>query len=382
MATCLEYAEERTQSCAQYADQGYNACSQYQDQGYNSCADWDSNCCTWWPCSWGCKLITWVCVGWYWVSNVVCVAWHWVANVVCVLWTMVTTLVCVVWDVVVTVVSAVLTVVEAVAGWMLSALAFLLELIFAIPYVGRVLQWLWNVVVLNLVWLIPNLIDAGLYLIGIRPQKKLRICTIILRDERGNPVAQVADVVDMINDAIDVFREECNVQIVNSAPLQFSSGLSFDAVRADASWVQIAPGRSAADRLDSSCDEVAFGEDLTNVGSAHQFDGATKCFFGNWRSVVGLGTPVTVLVVRSITRPRVFSGCCIWVSNYLTLSGAFIPSGRPNFTLAHELGHACNLWHLVDPPNLMDVTSTGPAGSLLRFWQEVLVRASRHVSYL
>lgn len=382
MANCLQYAEQRTQSCAQYADQGYNACTQYRDDGYSSCAAWDARCCTWWPCSWLCKLVTWVCLGWYWVSNLVCVAWHWVANVVCVLWTIVTTLVCAVWEIVVTVVSTVLTILEAVFGWVLSLLALVAELIFAIPYVGRFLQWLWNVVVLNLVWLVVNLVDAALYLVGVRPQKKLRICTIILRDEAGNPVAAVADVVDMINDAIAVFLRECNVQILNSAPLQFSSGLSFESIRADASWIQIDGRPASAALLDTACDEPAFGDDLSNVGPEYQVKSATSCFFGNWRNLVGLGTPVTVLVVRSIARPTLFSGCCLWVSNYLTLSAGFIPSGRPNVTLAHELGHACNLFHLTDPTNLMDTTSPGPSGSMLRFWQELLIRASRHVSYV
>jgi hypothetical protein len=379
MPNCLEYAEQRTQSCAQYADQGYNACTQYRDDGYNSCSSWDSNCCTWWPCSWGCKLVTWFCVAWFWVSNLVCVAWHWVSNVVCVLWTMVTTLVCVLWDVVVTVVSAILVVVEAVLGWVLSLIAMVVELIFAIPYVGRFLQWLWNVVVLNLVWLVANLIDAGLYLIGVRPQKKLRICTVILRDERGNPVATVPAVVDLINEAIDIMLRECNVQIVNSAPLQFSSGLSFTPVRADASWVQIDGRPSATALLDSACDQPAFEEDLSDIGSRYQLEGLTNCFFGNWRNVVGLGTPMTVLIVRTITTPtRGFGGCCIWVSNYLTIAASSVGTNR---TLAHELGHACNLWHLTDPPNLMDVTSPGPGDSILRLWQELLVRASRHVSY-
>lgn len=53
-----------------------SACSEYEDQGYNSCAKWDQNCCDWWPCSWGCKLITWLCVVWYWVSHWVCKAWY------------------------------------------------------------------------------------------------------------------------------------------------------------------------------------------------------------------------------------------------------------------------------------------------------------------
>jgi hypothetical protein len=361
MATCLEYGHQRTESCEQYSD-----------QGYSSCSDWDAQCCTWWPCSWFCEAVTWLCVAWVWVSHVVCV-----------LWVQLTTLVCVLWDIVVTIVSAIFVVLEAAFGWILSVFTLLIELIFAIPIVGRILQWLWNAVVLNLAWLVANLIDAGFYIIGVRPQKKLRVCTVILRDEQGRPLAPVADVVTLINDAIDILLSECNVQLINSAPLQFSSGLSTQPRRADASWVQIDSGSSPTAVLDVACDAPAFAEDLRPVGPQYQIKGLLKCFFGSWRNVLGLGTPVTVLIVRSITRPPVvWGGCCIWVSNYLTVSAAFLPGPQPNRILAHELGHACNLWHVTDPPNLMDVTPGGLAGTLLRFWQEVLLRASRHVSYL
>ena len=210
---------------------------------------------------------------------------------------------------------------------MLSFLALIVELIFAIPFVGRVLQWIWNAIVLNLVWLAANLIDAALYLVGVRPQKKLRICTIVLRDERGRPVAAVQDVVDMINDAIDILLRECNVQIVNSAPLNFSSGLS-DPIRADASWVQVHGRPVATPQLDVACDLPAFGEDLRRGRLGVPAQGSHELLLGNWRNVVGLGTPMTVLVVRSITRPVLFSGCCIWVSNYLTISSQFLPPPR------------------------------------------------------
>ena len=95
--TCTQYRDEGYNACSQYRDDGYNACSQYQDQGYNSCSSWQQNCCDWWPCSWGCDLISWLCVAWYWVSNWVCVAWYWVSSWVCVAWYWVSSWVCVAW---------------------------------------------------------------------------------------------------------------------------------------------------------------------------------------------------------------------------------------------------------------------------------------------
>lgn len=94
---CLQYQDQGYQACAQYQDQGYQACAQYQDQGYQACANWAKNCCTWWPCSWGCKLFSWICVAWYWVTNLVCVAWYWVTNLVCVAWYWVSSWVCIAW---------------------------------------------------------------------------------------------------------------------------------------------------------------------------------------------------------------------------------------------------------------------------------------------
>lgn len=94
---CVKYEDQGYNACSKYADQGYNACSKYEDRGYNACNQWDKKCCTWWPCSWACKLITWVCRAWVWVSKWVCVAWYWVSKWVCVAWYWVTKWVCVAW---------------------------------------------------------------------------------------------------------------------------------------------------------------------------------------------------------------------------------------------------------------------------------------------
>jgi hypothetical protein len=69
--------------CTEYRETVKYGCKQYRDDGYNACDRWDRNCCDWWPCSWGCKLITWLCMAWYWVSNLVCVAWGYIASWAC-----------------------------------------------------------------------------------------------------------------------------------------------------------------------------------------------------------------------------------------------------------------------------------------------------------
>ncbi len=164
MPDCLRWGQERHQECTQYRDNGYNSCASYQ-----------RDCCTWWPCSWACEVVSWLCVAWYCVSNVVCVAWTWV-----------TTAVCLVWDVVVLVVAAVVETIESILGWVLSAVAFIVDLIFALPIIGRLLRWIWDVA-LALFWFGMSLVDTVLGLIGVRPEKKLRLCVVMLNDRARQP---------------------------------------------------------------------------------------------------------------------------------------------------------------------------------------------------
>lgn len=114
MPTCLQWSEERTDVCTETAD-----------QGYSECTEWGEACCEWWPCSWGCAIVTAVCFAWTWVENIVCVGWTWVS-----------TTVCIVIDVVSTIVNAIIVTVESMFGWVLSGLAFLVELLLMIPGVG------------------------------------------------------------------------------------------------------------------------------------------------------------------------------------------------------------------------------------------------------
>jgi hypothetical protein len=46
--------------------------------------------------------------------------------------------------------------------------------------------------------------------------------------------------------------------------------------------------------------------------------------------------------------------------------------------MAHEIGHACSLWHVDDETNLMNPDD---ADTQLSRFQVALLRTSRHVSY-
>lgn len=370
MPRCLEWAEERNEECIDW-----------RDDGSSQCDAWGAQCCTWWPCSWACELVTWVCIGWVWVSHFVCVAWN-----------VVTTGACLAWDGVTTLVNALIVVLESTVGWILDAIAFFVELIFAIPFLGRFLKWLWNFITW-VVWTIVSLPDALAGLIGIRPEKKLRICSIILSDGAGNALAPTPYVVDLLQWAVGILRQEANIRLVRLAPFEFDSGFADDEVPT-ASWVQVDGSALVAEVLDIPCNVAGAGADLGNTGTQLDILAARRCFFGAFRRVTGYGAPVTCFVIRSLPSARDPTcgsfGCGLWITDYVTIRNQPCATDGPTTNrrlLAHELGHAGNLWHLGaagNPVNLMGTpwNSNDPPDQVrLEWWQVLLIRGSKHVTY-
>lgn len=377
---CVKSGQAWLKECDEYEDQGSHKCEGYRDEGYYECEEWGSKLeCPDWVPSWACtaakKVTVWFCKGWYWVTHWVCKGWYWAAKWVCVAYVWVAVTVCIIWEAVVTILNVILTTGESLLGWFLNAAAFLVELVFSIPGLGRVLKWIWNVV-LTIVWGLVGLGDAILSVIGIRPEKKLRICVIILRDEKGTPVADRKDVVPYLQTAIDIFKSEANVRVVPSKPWQYDSGFGA-AEEATEDWVYVNPDPSDSRVLDVDCGSAAGGEDLWLTGSDFDFTASKKCFFGNFRRVVGYGGPVVIFVVRSIKGTAI--GCSIGpLSDYVTIQGSDIQGGDTT-TVAHELGHSCNLWDVDDSTNLMYKVT--PGGTKLKWWQVTTLRNSRHVTY-
>lgn len=358
MASCVKWGEQRTQECSDYRDEGSNQCSQWADQG-------SSQCCDWAPCSWFCDAF-------YWVAKWVCLGYYWVANIVCVAWTWVTTAICLAWDVITTVVSVIINTIESVVGWIASAIAFIVNLILSIPFIGRLINWIWNII-LTIVWGIVGLVDTVLGVLGVMPEKKLRVTAIILRDEDGTPVETVAHVVAALQHAIDVYADQANVRIIADQAFQYTSGLG-KKEGAHTDWVQTYPdsGTNTTNVLDVDCNAVAAGDDLRPTGSFFEYVSSLRDFYGNFRRLIGYGAPVTIFVVRSYVDPATTDGCSLGpLVNYVTVMKSDLPIG-------HELGHACNLWHVDDPENLMNPFTKGPK---LTWWQVAILRNSRHVTY-
>ena len=392
MPTCLKWGRERHRECTQTRDEGYNSCTATRDEGYSSCtATRDRgyrDCCDWWPCSWACKAWTWisniVCVAWTWVSNIVCVAWTWVSNVVCVAWTWITTAFCMVWDVITTVVNAILVTLESLLGWVLSALAFIVELLQMIPVFGTFVRWLINgiTLIVNVLISIP---DTLLGILGIRPEKKLRVCTVILSDEKGVPVATRADVVPMLQLAADIYKRDANIRLIPSRPFKYDTGFAATET-VDESWIVVDTAASDTDTLEAECNAV--GEWLLG-GTKFQVKSSTLCFFGNWRNVLGYGAPINCFVIRDV--PGTSVGCSLFITDYVTVDQGAVTGSRR--TIGHEIGHSCMLGHVCVDNDVTNLMSTQDACSprsaaasdrnnpTMHDWQVLLVRTSKHVSY-
>ena len=309
--------------CTEHVTEAYEECTQWADHGYSECAQWGRKCCTWWPCSWACKVVSWICMATVWIANVVCVAWETIKTVYCVAW--------------------------LVFQVVLAAVGLLVEAILSIPIVGRLINELLNVVT-EVVWRIVGWFDAVLGAIGITPLKKLRICIIILGDEHG-PVSDVATLTPAIDEATRIFRDAANVHLIVE----------------DIHVVYDTPAYA----LDVDCNGAALGEDLGLPGSYFQQTSLLQCPLGSISRIVGYGAQITVFCVRSI--PGGTDGCALGpVTGYLTIEG------RNPHCLAHELGHKCGLVHCCSRSNLANGIC---GGTDLSWLQRAWVRNSKYVTY-
>jgi len=192
------------------------------------------------------------------------------------------------------------------------------------------------------------------HMVGVQPYKSLRVRVVILRDESGQPLAEAEEVTPSLDEAQRIFREQAHVRLV---PLEQQVVTVTD------------PAPTAA--LDVHCDDGAWQEDFGTAGEYFRKQGAPA---QGRRRVYG--APVTVFIVRNISNK---GGCSLGpLADYVTLEAGMLNRARHRL-LAHEVAHACGLWHSKVKANLM--FPRGPGATLTR-WQAAILRGSRHVTYL
>ena len=218
---------------------------------------------------------------------------------------------------------------------------------------------------------VAGLPGAILDALGFRPAKRIRVFVKILRDENGVPVAAIDDIAVGLATAQRILVAQANVSL-HPAPLP---GETLAAI------VSILDIPAPTEALDVHCDAAAWREDFGIAGeffSRH----LARNYFGTW---LGVGSPMTVFIVRDVKDK---AGCSLGpLTDYVTVAPIGLPGqstdgneGGPlhSGVIAHEVGHACALWHVGNRSNLMHPSSEGTKLSL---WQKVVLRNSRHVTY-
>ena len=179
------------------------------------------------------------------------------------------------------------------------------------------------------------------------PEKKIRIKIFILTDPDGNPVISSTDIHASIEYAQRVFKKHFNVTV---------------SAHHKEAFAELLPLIPPLKVLHTKGGPAALKEEFKIAGS----------FFGS--NLSGVIYPISIFVVINI---KGASGCSLGpMSDYVTLD----PLGaKQASTLAHELAHACGLWHIDEKANLL--YPYNKRGDEVKWWQKNIFRSSRHVTY-
>ncbi len=197
--------------------------------------------------------------------------------------------------------------------------------------------------------------DAIGLLVGYQPVKKIRIQVVILRDEQGVPLAEPHEVDHCWQAMEEAFMQQARVKVIPMEPRIITLAKP-----------------ASTEALDVHCTDGAWQEDCDIAGNYFRpYTAHTP-----WSKWTGYASPVTVFVVRTVST---IGGCSLGpLTEYVTLKAKMFRVKNPR-VMAHEVGHACFLTHTDDAERLM--YPKGP-GAKLTFAEKLIMRNSRHVTYL
>lgn len=180
------------------------------------------------------------------------------------------------------------------------------------------------------------------------PEKRLRVRIFILQDQQADPILSPADLDTAIEYVKRSFKKNFNTRLLphkNKQP-----------------FTEILQKKAPYEALYAKGNIGALADEVKIAG----------VFFAS--NLSGSFYPITAFVVLDIDHA---SGCSLGpLTDYVTLD----PHGARNAsTLAHEIAHACGLWHLRSKSNLL--WRTFSRGDEVKWWQKNIFRSSRHVTY-
>lgn len=236
--------------------------------------------------------------------------------------------------------------------FILNLPAVVVGFFFSIPILGRISGLIWRGLI-DLVWRVISLPDVFLGLFGIYPEKKLRMSVIVLADENGKPVAESEELKGSIEDAVETYLEAANVQVLVEK-------------------IHVMETAAPEANLKPACGGTAVWDDIWSAGMYFENTANLQYFDSAFQRLVGFAAPVVVFVVQEVKGGDI--GCSLGpFTDYVTIEG------RKPICIAHEVAHACGLWHVKDRENLANHFC---GARKLAWWQKAVVRSSRHVTYL
>lgn len=246
-----------------------------------------------------------------------------------------------------------------------------------IPVLGTAVAWslatLSGIISLSLA-----VFDAFLVSVGIYLPKRLRIKILVQRFSDMRPVVP-AENCEYANMNVNISTEANLTDAINYAATVFKSEANVTLIPEDGAFVRILDEPSTRDTLYVCSDACGWAEDIWGSGGKFRLMMMTASVVANGRRVLGFGSAVVVFAVRKFTDDPKTKGAGLGpLQDYTAVDFC---SG--DSTMAHEIGHACNLFH--EAGTLMqrddDTLHKNPRPSNLRKYQVMLLRASRHVTF-
>jgi len=210
-----------------------------------------------------------------------------------------------------------------------------------------------------------SIFDMLLTAFGNMVPKKTRVYVKILSNSKGpliNPrdhrsQGDWAKLVKEVHEARRIFEKEINVTMLPSSDSEAITVIN-----------EVAPPEA----LKPHCGAATTWDVLGAAGAFYRFHEQSNA--GNL--LLGYGSAITVFIVEDVQ--GAYAGCSPGpAGNYVVVDVDGIRD--QTWTLAHEVGHACNLWHAWAGDSLMRHSGSGRKDYLKR-WQKVIARASRHVT--